>query len=93
MENDQSPKDHWTPTTLGSNTSDTKINIKMVIILGDSMMKQTNGCKISKKLPLNTMVYVKHCLVAKTRCMEDYSKPSLYDSPDHFILHMRTNDK
>ena len=29
---------------------------------------------------------------AKTRYMDDYSKPSLYDPSNHFTLHVRTND-
>ena len=29
---------------------------------------------------------------AKTKCMKDYMKPSLRESPDHFILHVGTND-
>ena len=45
-----------TPTTLDSNTSDTKNNIRSVGILGDSLIKHVNGWKISKKLPSNTEV-------------------------------------
>ena len=29
---------------------------------------------------------------AKTTCMHDYVKPSVRSSPDHFILHVGTND-
>ena len=93
LEHDEaSPKDKLTPTTLDSNTSHTKNNFKTVVILGGSMMKQTNDWEISKKLQSNTKVSVKHFMCAKTRCMDDYSKPSLYDPHNHFTLHVRTND-
>ena len=29
---------------------------------------------------------------AKTKCMNDYMKPSLWENPDHFILHAGTYD-
>ena len=70
--NKGSPKHHLTPTTSGNNTSDTKNNIKTVAILGDSMIIHISGWEISKKLPSNTKVYIKHFSGAKTRCMEDY---------------------
>ena len=31
-------------------------------------------------------------IFAKTTCMTDYVKPSVWSSPDHFILHVSTND-
>ena len=83
-----SPKDHFTPTTLGSSTWYMKNNIKMVVILGNSMIEHVNGWKISKKLPSNTKVHVNHFSGAKARCMKDYSKPSLRDSHEHFILNV-----
>lgn len=52
--NKGSPKHHLTPTTSGNNTSDAKSNIKMVAILGDSMIIHISGWEISKKLLLNT---------------------------------------
>ena len=36
--------------------------------------------------------YVKTFSGATVSCMEDYMKPSSKDSPDHFILHVGTND-
>ena len=38
------------------------------------------------------MVYMKPLLGAKTVCMLDYSKFSVRDDRDHFILHVGTND-
>ena len=29
---------------------------------------------------------------ANTKCMEDYKKSTMRDKPDHFILHVGTND-
>ena len=29
---------------------------------------------------------------AKTNCIKDYTKPSIRENPDHFILHVGTND-
>ena len=28
----------------------------------------------------------------KVQCMDDYKKPSIKDEPDHFIIHVGTND-
>ena len=61
------------------------------MILGDSMTKNIRGWEISKKLQ-NANVYVKHFSRAKVRCMKDYLKPSIRENPDHFVLHVGTND-
>ena len=37
-------------------------------------------------------IYVKSFPGAKTSCMKDYVKPSLRSTPNHFILHVGTND-
>ena len=55
------------------------------------MIKNIKGWEISKKLQ-NANVYVKHFSGAKVRCMKDYLKPSLRENPDHFVLHVGTND-
>ena len=56
------------------------------------MVKQLNGWEMSKKLNANCKVFVKTFSGAKTTCMNDYVKPSVRSSPDHFILHVGTND-
>ena len=56
------------------------------------MVKHLNGYEISRKLPSKCKVYVRYLPGAKTRCMKDYLKPSLRENPDHFILHVETND-
>ena len=55
------------------------------------MIKNIKGWEISKKLQ-NANVYVRHFSGAKVRCMKDYLKPSLRENPDHFVLHVGTND-
>ena len=37
-------------------------------------------------------MYIKHFSSAQSKCMKDYSKPSLRDPHDNFILHVGTND-
>ena len=55
------------------------------------MIKNIKEWEILKKLQ-NANVYVKHFSGAKVRCMKDYLKPSLRENPDHFVLHVGTND-
>ena len=64
---------------------------KSVVILGDSMVKHLNGWEMSKKTK-NCKVYVRSFPAAKVQCMNDYKKPSVRDKPDHFIIHVGTND-
>ena len=65
---------------------------KSVVILGDSMIKHLNGWEMSKRINSKCKIFVKTFSGATTTCMEDYIKPSLRMSPDHFILHTGTND-
>ena len=37
-------------------------------------------------------MYVRNCPCAKTKCVDEYNKPSLRDESDHFILQIGTND-
>ena len=67
-------------------------NEKSIFFIGDSMVKHLNGWKMSKKLNANCKVLVKTFSGAKTTCMNDYVKPSVRSSLDHFILHVGTND-
>ena len=55
------------------------------------MIKNIKGCKISKKLP-NANIYVRHFSGAKVHCMKHHLKPSLKENPDHFVLHVGTDD-
>ena len=56
------------------------------------MVKRLNRWEMSKKLNANRKVLVKTFSGAKTTCMNDYVKPLVRSSPDHFILHVGTND-
>ena len=39
-----------------------------------------------------SFVYVRSFPDAKVQCMDDYKKPSVKDKPDHFIIHVETNN-
>ena len=47
---------------------------------------------MSKKLNANCKVFAKSFSGAKTTYMNDYVKPSVKSSSDHFILYLGTND-
>ena len=72
-------------------SNDTKTQ-KLIIILGDVMVKHINGWEISKRLQSDCKVYVKQFSGARTKCMKDYMKHSLRENSDHFIIHVGTND-
>ena len=63
-----------------------------MVILGDSMTKLLNGWDMAKKIQTNCKVFIETFSVATVSYMEDYKKPSLRNPPDHFILHVGTND-
>ena len=56
------------------------------------MTKLLNGWDMAKKIQTNCKVFMKTFSGATVSCMEDYVKPSLRNLPDHFILHVGTND-
>ena len=64
---------------------------KSVVILGESMVKHLNSSEMSEKIK-NCKIYVRSFPGAKVQCMDDYKKPSIRDEPDHFIVHVGTND-
>ena len=88
---------HEKETDSGKNSAQdpankSKSSRKSVVILGDSMTKSLNGYEMAKKTNTNCKIYVKSFSGATTADMEDYMKPSVRKSPDHFILHVGTND-
>ena len=95
-----SPKKNFTPSSTEKHINhDAKVNNskisgnkKSVIILGDSITKLLNGWEMAKKMQSNWKIYVKTFSGATVSCVEDYMKPSLRNPPDHFILHVGTND-
>ena len=57
------------------------------------MIKHLNGWDMSKKAHKSECkIYEKSFASAKTSCMKDYVKPSLRSTPNHFVLHVGTND-
>ena len=46
---------------------------------------------MAKRIQSNCKICVKHS-PEQHLCMEDYMRPSLRNLPDHFILHVGTND-
>ena len=64
---------------------------KHVIILGNSIVKHLNGWEMTRELK-NCKVKVMSFSGATADCMTDYMKPSLRENPNHFILHLGTND-
>lgn len=64
---------------------------KSVIILGDSIVKNLNSWEMSSNLK-NCKVKVMSFSGATIECMQDYMKPSIRDNPNHFILHVGTNN-
>ena len=63
-----------------------------MVILDDSITKLLNGWEMTKRIQSDCKIYVKSFSRATVSCMEDYMKPSIKNSPDHFILHVGTND-
>ena len=63
-----------------------------MVILDDNITKLLNGWEMAKRIQSDCKIYVKSFSGATVSCMEDYMKPSIKNSPDHFILHVGTND-
>ena len=60
--------------------------VKLVVIIGDNMIKHLNGWDMSKKVHKSECkVYVKSFPGAKTSCMKDYVKPSLRNTKPFYI--------
>ena len=69
-----------------------KEKAKSILIIGDSIIKHVNLWDLSKKLKPKCKVMVRSFPGATTQCMNDYVKPSIRAQPDHFILHVGTNN-
>ena len=92
-ENDISNVSSSTKTDENKKDQNRNSKVKSVVIIGDSMIKHLNGWDISKKTDKSECkIYEKSFASAKTSCMKDYLKPSLRSTPNHFILHVGTND-
>ena len=67
-------------------------NAPTTTIIGDSMIKKVFGDKLSRQLDNKNHVVVRSFGGAKTKCMEDYIKPTVKLAPKQIILHCRTNN-
>lgn len=74
-----------------NNSTESKKVKKKVIILSDSMLKYNNGFGISGNIK-QCNVSSKAISCAKISSMQNNAKPSLEEEPDHFVLHVGTND-
>ena len=66
-----------------------KNKVKSIHIIGDSIIKEIKGWKLSDN---NNSVTVKTFPGASTNCMKSYVKPTIEKKPDVVILHCGTND-
>ena len=66
-----------------------KRKLPVTDILGDSMVKDIKGWKLSRS---TRKVVVKHFSGAKTKEMKSYVIPTVEQKPDNIILHTGTND-
>ena len=69
-----------------------RTNKTSITLLGDSMIKGIEGYKMRQGMSSGERVFVRSFPGAKTRCMHDYSKPTLTYEPDAIVLHVGTND-
>ena len=92
LDSTRNPKKTITADDHKNDKSKGKKNEKSIFVIEYSMVKHLNGWEMSKKLNANCKVFVKTFSGAKTTCMHNYVKPSGRSSPDHFILHVGTND-
>ena len=79
-----------------SNINSSNINSKTrktVFIIGDSMVKNFDGCLLTSSINRKYIVKVRPFLSAKTIDMVDYIKPTQRDfNPDVYLIHVGTND-
>ena len=73
-------------------TKTNRSNAPTTTIIGDSMIKNVFGDKLSRQLNYKHHVVVRSFGGAKTQCMEDYIKPTIKLSPKQIILHCGTNN-
>ena len=92
-ENDISNASNSAKTDENKKDQNRNSEVKSVVIINDSMIRHLNGWDMSKKAHKSECkLYVKSFPGGKTSCMKDYVKPSLRSTPNHFILHVGTND-
>ena len=74
-----------------SDTNSHQMNTKktVVVIAGDSLIKNVQGWRVSKGMKVKTVV--KAFPGASFEDMFDYIKPTIKHHPEEIILHVRTN--
>ena len=89
MRSTATPKPQPQPS---SDTNSDQMNTKkpVVVIAGDSLIKNVQCWKVSKGMKVKTVV--KAFPGASVEDMFDYIKPTIKDHPEEIILHVGTND-
>ena len=75
-----------------NNDNENNKDIKVITILGDSMVQKVKGYQLGKSLSNKNRIVVKSFAGATTSYMHHYIKPTLEKDPDIVILHTGTND-
>ena len=83
-------------TTADKNKTElTKLNNhkSSVFIVGDSMVKNVNGFKLTGKVAHKRIIKLRQFSGAKTSCMKVYIKPIIREkNPEHIVLQIGIND-
>ena len=83
------PKPQPQPSS-DTNSHQTNTKKPVVVIAGDSLIKNVQGWRVSKGMKVKTVV--KAFPGAFVEDMFDYIKPTIKHHPEEIILHVRTND-
>ena len=86
---DDSNSNNRTTSHRKSNKIPRKNKLPVTVILGDSIVKDVKGWKLSED---KNKVVVKHFSGAKTKDMESYIIPTLEQNPETIIIHSGTNN-
>ena len=86
---DDSNSNNRTTSYKKSNKIPRKNKLPVTAILGDSIVKDVKGWKLSDD---KNKVVVKHFSRSKTKDMESYIIPTLEQNPETIIIHSGTND-
>ena len=89
IQTDDSNSNNRTNSHRKSNKTPRKNKLPVTVILGDSIVKDVKGWKLSED---KNKVVVKHFSGAKTKDMESYIIPTLEQNPETIIIHSGTND-
>ena len=65
---------------------------RTTVVMGDSLVKNVEGWKMTKRCERNEKIHVKDFSGATFNDMKHYCKPTVESKPDAVILHVGTND-